>query len=185
MGIYSRSKRRATAKRRKRLGKRPKEPAKKKRPAVGGQRPTRKKKRPAPKPKRPAPKPKARPVPKPKARPVPKKAPKSKVVRKKTLTRRQRQEVTKAAKRLDRVALAPRGKKGKAKVENWPFTPGTILIVPKEFDKGLPSWSGIAVLPLEELLKLREAADTSISASGLDAILYLLGISARELHEVE
>jgi len=33
--------------------------------------------------------------------------------------------------------------------------------------------------------KLREAADTSISASGLDAILYLLGISARELQEVE
>jgi phosphoserine phosphatase len=33
--------------------------------------------------------------------------------------------------------------------------------------------------------KLRESADTSISAAGLDAILYLLGISARELHEVE
>jgi phosphoserine phosphatase len=33
--------------------------------------------------------------------------------------------------------------------------------------------------------KLREAADTTISASGLDAILYLLGISARELQEVE
>jgi phosphoserine phosphatase len=33
--------------------------------------------------------------------------------------------------------------------------------------------------------KLRESADTSISASGLDAILYLLGISARELQEVE
>jgi phosphoserine phosphatase len=33
--------------------------------------------------------------------------------------------------------------------------------------------------------KLRERADTSISAAGLDAILYLLGISARELHEVE
>jgi phosphoserine phosphatase len=33
--------------------------------------------------------------------------------------------------------------------------------------------------------KLREAADTSISASGLDAILYLLGISARELQEVD
>ena len=33
--------------------------------------------------------------------------------------------------------------------------------------------------------KLREAADTSISAAGLDAILYLLGISARELQEVE
>lgn len=33
--------------------------------------------------------------------------------------------------------------------------------------------------------KLREAADTSISAAGLDAILYLLGISARELLEVE
>jgi len=33
--------------------------------------------------------------------------------------------------------------------------------------------------------KLREAADTSISAAGLDAILYLLGISARELNEVE
>jgi phosphoserine phosphatase len=32
--------------------------------------------------------------------------------------------------------------------------------------------------------KLREAADTSITAAGLDAILYLLGISARELHEV-
>jgi len=29
--------------------------------------------------------------------------------------------------------------------------------------------------------KLRERADTSISSSGLDAILYLLGISAREL----
>ncbi len=33
--------------------------------------------------------------------------------------------------------------------------------------------------------KLREAADTSISAAGLDAILYLLGFSARELQEVE
>src|SRR5215831_4898393 len=33
--------------------------------------------------------------------------------------------------------------------------------------------------------KLREAADTSISSSGLDAILYLLGISARELHEID
>ncbi|MGO9829602.1 MAG: phosphoserine phosphatase SerB [Myxococcaceae bacterium] len=32
--------------------------------------------------------------------------------------------------------------------------------------------------------KLREAADTSITAAGLDAILYLLGISARELREV-
>jgi phosphoserine phosphatase len=32
--------------------------------------------------------------------------------------------------------------------------------------------------------KLREAADTSISGAGLDAILYLLGISARELQEV-
>jgi phosphoserine phosphatase len=32
--------------------------------------------------------------------------------------------------------------------------------------------------------KLREAADTSISAGGLDSILYLLGISARELEEV-
>jgi len=31
--------------------------------------------------------------------------------------------------------------------------------------------------------KLREAADTSISRSGLDAILYLLGISGRELRE--
>jgi len=33
--------------------------------------------------------------------------------------------------------------------------------------------------------KLREHADTSISGAGLDAILYLLGLSARELHEVE
>jgi phosphoserine phosphatase len=33
--------------------------------------------------------------------------------------------------------------------------------------------------------KLRESADTSISASGLDAILYLLGISGREVHEIE
>jgi phosphoserine phosphatase len=33
--------------------------------------------------------------------------------------------------------------------------------------------------------KLRESADTSISSSGLDAILYLLGISARELQEVQ
>ncbi|MBF5045063.1 phosphoserine phosphatase SerB [Aggregicoccus sp. 17bor-14] len=32
--------------------------------------------------------------------------------------------------------------------------------------------------------KLREAADTSISAGGLDTILYLLGLSARELQEV-
>ena len=32
--------------------------------------------------------------------------------------------------------------------------------------------------------KLRAAADTSISTAGLDAILYLLGISARELEEV-
>ncbi|HVU03236.1 MAG TPA: phosphoserine phosphatase SerB [Polyangiaceae bacterium] len=32
--------------------------------------------------------------------------------------------------------------------------------------------------------KLREAADTSISTGGLDSILYLLGISARELEEV-
>jgi phosphoserine phosphatase len=33
--------------------------------------------------------------------------------------------------------------------------------------------------------KLRESADTSITSSGLDAILYLLGISARELQEVQ
>jgi phosphoserine phosphatase len=33
--------------------------------------------------------------------------------------------------------------------------------------------------------KLREHADTSISGAGLDAILYLLGLSARELHEIE
>ncbi len=33
--------------------------------------------------------------------------------------------------------------------------------------------------------KLREAADTTISSGGLDAILYLLGLSARELQEVE
>jgi phosphoserine phosphatase len=33
--------------------------------------------------------------------------------------------------------------------------------------------------------KLRAAADTSITAAGLDAILYLLGISARELQEVQ
>jgi phosphoserine phosphatase len=33
--------------------------------------------------------------------------------------------------------------------------------------------------------KLREAADTSITAAGLDAILYLLGFSARELQEVD
>jgi phosphoserine phosphatase len=32
--------------------------------------------------------------------------------------------------------------------------------------------------------KLRQAADTSISAGGLDTILYLLGLSARELQEV-
>jgi phosphoserine phosphatase len=32
--------------------------------------------------------------------------------------------------------------------------------------------------------KLREAADTSISAGGLDSILYLLGLTARELREV-
>jgi phosphoserine phosphatase len=32
--------------------------------------------------------------------------------------------------------------------------------------------------------RLREAADTSISASGLDAILYLLGLTGRELQEV-
>jgi phosphoserine phosphatase len=33
--------------------------------------------------------------------------------------------------------------------------------------------------------KLRESADTSLTSSGLDAILYLLGISARELQEVQ
>jgi phosphoserine phosphatase len=33
--------------------------------------------------------------------------------------------------------------------------------------------------------KLREAADTSLSGAGLDAILYLLGISAREIAEVD
>lgn len=33
--------------------------------------------------------------------------------------------------------------------------------------------------------RLREAADTSISASGLDAILFLLGLTERELREVE
>ena len=32
--------------------------------------------------------------------------------------------------------------------------------------------------------KLRQAADTSISTGGLDSILYLLGISARELEEL-
>jgi phosphoserine phosphatase len=33
--------------------------------------------------------------------------------------------------------------------------------------------------------KLREAADTSLSGAGLDAILYLLGITAREIKEVD
>jgi phosphoserine phosphatase len=33
--------------------------------------------------------------------------------------------------------------------------------------------------------KLRDAADTAISGAGLDAILYLLGISGRELQEIE
>jgi phosphoserine phosphatase len=33
--------------------------------------------------------------------------------------------------------------------------------------------------------KLREAADTSISGAGLDAILYLLGMSAREIKQIE
>jgi phosphoserine phosphatase len=33
--------------------------------------------------------------------------------------------------------------------------------------------------------KLREAADTSLSGAGLDAILYLLGISAREIKEID
>jgi phosphoserine phosphatase len=33
--------------------------------------------------------------------------------------------------------------------------------------------------------KLRESADTTISASGLDAILYLLGLSGRELQEID
>src|SRR4029453_2445151 len=42
--------------------------------------------------------------------------------------------------------------------------------------------SGIACHPQQ---KLGEVADTSISAAGLDAILYLLGFSARELQEVE
>jgi phosphoserine phosphatase len=32
--------------------------------------------------------------------------------------------------------------------------------------------------------KLREAADTAISAGGLDSILYLLGLSARDLRQV-
>ncbi len=33
--------------------------------------------------------------------------------------------------------------------------------------------------------KLREAADTALSGAGLDAILYLLGISAREVREIK
>ena len=33
--------------------------------------------------------------------------------------------------------------------------------------------------------KVREAADTAITGAGLDAILYLLGISGRELRELE
>lgn len=33
--------------------------------------------------------------------------------------------------------------------------------------------------------KLREAADTALSSAGLDAILYLLGISAREIKEID
>ena len=33
-------------------------------------------------------------------------------------------------------------------------------------------------------LKLRAAADTSISAGGLDSILYLLGLNAQEVDEV-
>jgi phosphoserine phosphatase len=33
--------------------------------------------------------------------------------------------------------------------------------------------------------KLREAADTSISGAGLDAVLYLLGISGREIKEIQ
>jgi hypothetical protein len=34
------------------------------------------------------------------------------------------------------------------------------------------------------LRPLREKTDTSLSATGLDAILYLLGISAEELQDV-
>ena len=37
--------------------------------------------------------------------------------------------------------------------------------------------------PVRAKKMLRERADTSLSATGLDAILYLLGISAEELQD--
>jgi predicted amino acid-binding ACT domain protein len=45
--------------------------------------------------------------------------------------------------------------------------------------------AGTAALLLDiEQKPLREKADSSISTTGLDAILYLLGISAEELQDV-
>ena len=37
--------------------------------------------------------------------------------------------------------------------------PGSIIIVPKDLEKGLPVWPGFAFMPLEDYLKLKEAAE--------------------------
>ncbi len=43
--------------------------------------------------------------------------------------------------------------------EKWPFGPGTVIVVPKDFAKGLPTWPGVVVQRMEDYLKLKEAAD--------------------------
>jgi hypothetical protein len=48
---------------------------------------------------------------------------------------------------------------GKASGEKWAFPPGTIIVVPKDFEKGLPTWPGVVIQRLEDYQKLREAAD--------------------------
>jgi hypothetical protein len=50
--------------------------------------------------------------------------------------------------------------KGKEVLKAPKLPPGAIIVVPKDFEKGLPSWPGFAVVPLEEYLKLlKEAAE--------------------------
>jgi hypothetical protein len=48
---------------------------------------------------------------------------------------------------------------GKAPVDKWKLPPGSVFIIPKDFEKGLPIGPGLAIVPLDELMKLREAAD--------------------------
>lgn len=48
---------------------------------------------------------------------------------------------------------------GKPKDDKWAFPPGTIIVVPKGFEKGLPTWPDVVVQRLEDYQKLKDAAD--------------------------